>query len=176
MNYFDLLHSNITRLRKARGWSQADLAQHALVSVNTISDIENYDQGLNMKVKTLCKLALAFEVHPGALFDDHEAPMHVVPVPVMSPSEIASHDKPKRAARRAGAVPKIPEPDPISPLSHILRGFMADNHLSVLDAADAIKVPRMEIITWQTTGLLSDVKLNMIARYLTERWGLKLVT
>ncbi len=176
MNYFDLLHSNITRLRKARTWSQADLAKNALVSVNTISDIENYDQGLNMKVKTLCKLALAFEVHPGVLFDDHEAPVPIARAPVMSPSEIASHDKPRRGARRAAALPKLVEPDPINPLSHAIHAFIFSRNISVMEVADAIGVPRFDLITWQNTYVLNDVTLNMMMRYLTERHGFKVVT
>ena len=55
-------------LRKAKGWSQADLAQRAGVTQATVSRIER-GKVASLDLKVFEKLAKALEVHPAVLID-----------------------------------------------------------------------------------------------------------
>lgn len=78
------LANNILRLRLARGWSQAELAQRVGTKQSNISKIES---GFgNPTYKFLCKIAEAFDeelnITVGERIDDAQIQMITVEVPV----------------------------------------------------------------------------------------------
>lgn len=56
----------LEQLRRARGWSQAELARRASVRQATVSHLES-GSALNVNLPVLEKLAAALEVDPGYL-------------------------------------------------------------------------------------------------------------
>jgi len=65
-----LLAKQIVRLRKGREWSQEKLAERASIQRSYIADLERGAR--NPSVRTLVKLANAFNVSIGALFQPLE--------------------------------------------------------------------------------------------------------
>lgn len=58
---------NILQLRNARGWTQADLAGEADLSVRFVAGVERGEE--NPSLDTLISLATAFSMPVGRLFD-----------------------------------------------------------------------------------------------------------
>ncbi len=61
----------LRRLRKERGWSQADLAEAADLSVRQVSAIEQQSRGVSLN--SIDKLAAAFGLRPSELLAAGEA-------------------------------------------------------------------------------------------------------
>ena len=62
----------IRELRKAKGWSQAELAQRADVTQATVSRIEG-GKVASLDLEVFEKLAKALDVHPAVLIDQKDA-------------------------------------------------------------------------------------------------------
>ena len=62
----------IRELRKAKGWSQAELAQRADVTQATVSRIEG-EKVASLDLEVFEKLATALDVHPAVLIDQKES-------------------------------------------------------------------------------------------------------
>lgn len=58
---------NVRRLREAKGWSQEDYADRAGIHRTYVSDIERGRR--NPTVTVVEKLAVPFDIQPGALLD-----------------------------------------------------------------------------------------------------------
>ena len=58
----------IRELRKAKGWSQAELAERAGVTQATVSRIEG-EKVASLDLEVFEKLANALDVHPAVLID-----------------------------------------------------------------------------------------------------------
>lgn len=67
--------ARVRRLRKARGWSQGELANHAGMIQKTVSNIEKAGRtgDRNIMIRHITALAAAFEVEPWQLMlpDEH---------------------------------------------------------------------------------------------------------
>jgi XRE family aerobic/anaerobic benzoate catabolism transcriptional regulator len=62
------LGKRIRELRKARGWRQIDLAAHAGINQNYVSDLELGRKEICLR--TMQALAQAFEIRTGDLLED----------------------------------------------------------------------------------------------------------
>jgi len=62
------LAANVKRLRRAKGWTQSDLATEANVRQALVSEIELGEA--NPTVRTIAKLAHALDVDPVDLFSE----------------------------------------------------------------------------------------------------------
>lgn len=67
MDWRAVLGANIKRLRKARGWTQAQLAGESNISERHAAGIERGEE--NPTLDMLMQLASAFGVNVGELFD-----------------------------------------------------------------------------------------------------------
>ncbi|MFJ6024277.1 helix-turn-helix domain-containing protein [Brevundimonas sp. NPDC092305] len=67
MDWRLVLGRNILKLRNARGWTQADLAGEANLSVRFVGGVERAEE--NPTLDVLIQLASAFTVPLGALFE-----------------------------------------------------------------------------------------------------------
>ena len=61
----------IRELRKAKGWSQAELAERAKVTQATVSRIEG-GKVASLDLEVFEKLANALDVHPAVLIDQKQ--------------------------------------------------------------------------------------------------------
>ncbi len=64
----------IRELRKAKGWSQAELAQRADITQATVSRIEG-GKVASLDLEVFEKLARALDVHPAVLIDQKQLPV-----------------------------------------------------------------------------------------------------
>jgi transcriptional regulator with XRE-family HTH domain len=69
MDILDMVGKNIRKLRKAKGYSQEELAMKAGVNRSYLGYIERGDKNLNLT--TLRQIALALKVHPSVMLIDH---------------------------------------------------------------------------------------------------------
>ena len=67
-SYLILLGKNIKKLRKAKGYTQKQVAAAVGVSVNYISKIENGN--VLFSIDLLCKFCVLFKAQPKELFKD----------------------------------------------------------------------------------------------------------
>jgi len=64
----DALGDTIKELREIRGWSIRDLSERAGVGRANVCEYENYNQ--HPELKSLAKIAAAFDARPSELLDD----------------------------------------------------------------------------------------------------------
>ncbi|MCI8361209.1 MAG: helix-turn-helix transcriptional regulator [Clostridiales bacterium] len=62
-----ILHLNITRFRRERGWAQEQLAERAGVSVRHLANLEAPHSSAAPSFAVLCRLAYALGIEPSAL-------------------------------------------------------------------------------------------------------------
>jgi transcriptional regulator with XRE-family HTH domain len=62
---FEALGARIRQLRRARGWSQEELAARAGITDRTVRNAENKAHAATLE--TIEKLATAFQMHPAKL-------------------------------------------------------------------------------------------------------------
>ncbi len=62
-----VLHLNITRFRRERGWTQGELAKKAGISVSHLAGLEAPNSDAEPSFKVLCNLAYALDIEPSDL-------------------------------------------------------------------------------------------------------------